>query len=80
MRVTTKIGDKGTTRLYTGDEVWKDSPIIEANGTLDELTSFLGEARHYVDKEFQQIIDKIQEDLYKIMGEIGSKGKDSGNF
>ncbi|AAL81103.1 hypothetical protein PF0979 [Pyrococcus furiosus DSM 3638] len=31
-----------------------------------------------MDKEFQQIIDKIQEDLYKIMGEIGSKGKIQG--
>ncbi|AFK22665.1 cob(I)yrinic acid a,c-diamide adenosyltransferase [Pyrococcus sp. ST04] len=78
MKVTTKVGDKGTTRLFGGDEVWKDSPITEANGTLDELTSFLGEARHYVDENIREIIDTIQIHIYKIMGELGSKGKIKG--
>ncbi|CAB50280.1 cob(I)yrinic acid a,c-diamide adenosyltransferase [Pyrococcus abyssi] len=78
MRVTTKVGDKGSTKLFGGDEVWKDSPIIEANGTLDELTSFLGEARHYLNDEMREIIDRIQMDIYKIMGELGSKGDIKG--
>ncbi|AEC52199.1 hypothetical protein PNA2_1284 [Pyrococcus sp. NA2] len=78
MRVTTKVGDKGSTRLFKGDEVWKDSPIIEANGTLDELTSFLGEVRHYVKDDIREIIDKIQLDIYKIMGHLGSKGEIEG--
>nr|6C9K_A Chain A, DARP14 - Subunit A with DARPin [synthetic construct]6C9K_B Chain B, DARP14 - Subunit A with DARPin [synthetic construct]6C9K_C Chain C, DARP14 - Subunit A with DARPin [synthetic construct]6C9K_D Chain D, DARP14 - Subunit A with DARPin [synthetic construct]6C9K_I Chain I, DARP14 - Subunit A with DARPin [synthetic construct]6C9K_J Chain J, DARP14 - Subunit A with DARPin [synthetic construct]6C9K_K Chain K, DARP14 - Subunit A with DARPin [synthetic construct]6C9K_L Chain L, DARP14 - len=78
MRITTKVGDKGSTRLFGGEEVWKDSPIIEANGTLDELTSFIGEAKHYVDEEMKGILEEIQNDIYKIMGEIGSKGKIEG--
>nr|8G3K_A Chain A, Cob_adeno_trans domain-containing protein [Thermoplasma acidophilum] len=78
MRITTKVGDKGSTRLFGGEEVWKDDPIIEANGTLDELTSFIGEAKHYVDEEMKGILEEIQNDIYKIMGEIGSKGKIEG--
>ncbi|AEH24361.1 cob(I)yrinic acid a,c-diamide adenosyltransferase [Pyrococcus yayanosii] len=75
MRVTTKTGDRGTTSLFGGDRVWKDSPIIEANGTIDELTSFLGEARHYLDDEMRVIIDTVQGHLYSIMAELGSKGR-----
>ncbi|MFA4662296.1 cob(I)yrinic acid a,c-diamide adenosyltransferase [Pyrococcus kukulkanii] len=78
MKVTTKVGDKGTTRLFGGEEVWKDSPITEANGTIDELTSFLGEARHYVDEQIREILDKVQTHLYRIMGELGSKGQFKG--
>ena len=37
MKIYTKFGDKGKTRLYGGDVVDKDHPRIEAYGTLDEL-------------------------------------------
>ncbi|MCD6130962.1 MAG: ATP:cob(I)alamin adenosyltransferase, partial [Candidatus Hydrothermae bacterium] len=42
MGIITKTGDKGTTGIFTGDRIAKLSPIIEANGTIDELSSFLG--------------------------------------
>jgi ATP:cob(I)alamin adenosyltransferase len=75
MSVTTKTGDKGLTGLFTGDRVAKFSPIMEANGTIDELDSFLGEAKHYVPKEMGEILEKIQVQLYDLMAELASKGK-----
>jgi cob(I)alamin adenosyltransferase len=43
--ITTKVGDKGTTFLFSGEEVPKDSPRTDAYGDLDELVSVLGVAR-----------------------------------
>jgi cob(I)alamin adenosyltransferase len=44
-RVYTRQGDQGETSLAGGQRVPKDSPRIEAYGTVDELNSFLGVAR-----------------------------------
>src|SRR5690349_14805497 len=44
-RVYTRRGDQGETGLAGGQRVPKDSPRIEAYGTVDELNSFLGAAR-----------------------------------
>jgi len=75
MSVTTKTGDKGLTGLFTGDRVTKFSPIMEANGTIDELDSFIGEAKHYVPEEMVEILEKVQLQLYNLMAELASKGK-----
>ena len=42
MRIYTKYGDKGFTRLYGGDRVSKTHIRVEAYGTMDELCSHLG--------------------------------------
>jgi cob(I)alamin adenosyltransferase len=44
-RVYTRRGDRGETSLAGGQRVPKDSPRIEAYGTVDELNSFVGAAR-----------------------------------
>ena len=44
-RVYTRQGDAGDTALAGGQRVAKDSPRIEAYGTVDELNSFLGTLR-----------------------------------
>ena len=44
-RVYTRRGDQGQTGLVGGQRVSKDSPRIEAYGTVDELNAFLGAAR-----------------------------------
>jgi len=75
MSITTKTGDKGLTGLFTGDRVAKFSPIMEANGNIDELDSFLGEAKHYVPEEMVETLERIQAQLYDLMAEIASKGK-----
>ena len=40
--VYTRRGDKGETSLYGPRRVSKDSPRVEAYGTIDELNSYLG--------------------------------------
>lgn len=41
-KVYTKRGDKGNTDLIGGDRVAKDSPHVEAYGTVDELMAAVG--------------------------------------
>lgn len=45
-RVYTRRGDEGATSLVGGQRVPKDDLRIEAYGTVDELNSFIGLARH----------------------------------
>jgi cob(I)alamin adenosyltransferase len=44
-RIYTRTGDHGETALVGGGRVPKDSPRIEAYGTIDELNSIVGLAR-----------------------------------
>ena len=44
-RIYTRTGDHGETALVGGRRVPKDSPRIEAYGTVDELNSIIGLAR-----------------------------------
>ncbi|WP_297488361.1 cob(I)yrinic acid a,c-diamide adenosyltransferase [Thermococcus sp.] len=75
MPITTKTGDKGMTGLFTGERVAKFSAIMEANGTIDELDSFLGEAKHQLPEDMAGIIEKLQVKLYDLMAEVASRGK-----
>ncbi|KPU62706.1 cobalamin adenosyltransferase [Thermococcus sp. EP1] len=75
MPITTKTGDDGITGIFTGERVAKFSPIIEANGSIDELSSFLGEAKHYVDEDLKKLLEELQIELYSLMADIGSKGE-----
>ena len=43
-RIYTKTGDEGMTGLGGGQRVSKDSPRVEAYGTVDELNSLIGAA------------------------------------
>ncbi|MGT2785032.1 cob(I)yrinic acid a,c-diamide adenosyltransferase [Streptococcus merionis] len=43
MRIYTKYGDTGFTRLYGGDRVSKTHVRVEAYGTMDEVCSLLGQ-------------------------------------
>ncbi len=45
MKVYTKTGDKGTTGLYGGTRVSKNSLKIDSYGTVDELNSYLGDRK-----------------------------------
>ena len=46
MKIYTKKGDKGETRLLYGDAVSKDSIAPEAYGSVDELVAALGLVRY----------------------------------
>ena len=49
MKIYTKKGDKGDTKLLYGDAVSKDSIAPEAYGSVDELVAALGLIRYEKD-------------------------------
>ncbi len=53
-RVYTRTGDKGETALVGGRRVAKDSPRIEAYGTIDELNSIVGLARVFNEERLKK--------------------------
>ncbi len=75
MSITTKTGDSGQTSLYSGERIWKDDARVEAYGTLDELDTFICDARHLIeDPSSDAILEEIQKKLSRIMGELASTG------
>jgi len=72
--VITKGGDKGETSLYSGERVLKYSPEIEAVGTIDNLSSYLGIVRWKT--KHTNNIHTIQQKLMNGMSVIATK-KDS---
>ena len=47
IKVYTKTGDKGKTRLAGGQQIWKDSLRVEVYGDVDELNSTIGVVRAF---------------------------------
>jgi cob(I)alamin adenosyltransferase len=71
--ITTKVGDRGTTFLFSGEEVPKDSARTMAYGDLDELVSALGVARCYAQKDdVREDILAIQRDLFLVGAELAT--------
>ena len=69
-KVYTKTGDDGTTGLGSGQRVPKDSPRIEAYGTVDELNSQIGVALA------AGLNDTIASELARIQNELFHLGSD----
>lgn len=73
MSIVTKKGDKGKTFLFLGGVVAKDSPIMELEGALDELCSFLGLSKSLIkDKAKKKVLESFQEDLFVIGTEVAT--------
>lgn len=71
MSIVTKIGDKGTTRLFTGTQISKHNLRISAYGTVDELCSYLGLARSLSKVDgIQKIIHAVQHTLFQVGAEL----------
>ena len=72
-KVTTGTGDTGYTGLLGEQRVPKYDPRPDTFGTVDEATSALGLARALSsDTEVKQIIYKVQQELYLLMGELAT--------
>lgn len=77
MKIYTKTGDKGETSLYDGKRVRKDNIRVESYGTIDELNSHLGFARHFSeDQEIDSILKQIQRELFDVAGELATTNRD----
>jgi cob(I)alamin adenosyltransferase len=84
VKIYTKAGDDGKTRTINRKVCRKNSPLICVLGELDELNSFIGMAKSSCDgsigrdAEFLVILDRIQDDVYKIGAELA--GADFGKI
>lgn len=68
MKIYTRSGDDGTTGMFGGERVLKDSLAVESYGSIDELTSILGVLLTLiVDKKETLFITEVQKDLYILM-------------
>jgi cob(I)alamin adenosyltransferase len=73
-RVYTKKGDDGTTGLFYGGRVRKDSELPRAYGTVDEAQAILGLARTEAGKgsDLDAILVPIMRDLWVLMAELAT--------
>jgi cob(I)alamin adenosyltransferase len=80
-KVYTRTGDKGETALVGGRRVPKDSPRIEAYGTIDELNSIVGLARVFNEERLSEgdahrfldsVLRQIQDELFDLGSELAT--------
>jgi cob(I)alamin adenosyltransferase len=72
-KVYTKTGDAGETSLVGGRRVSKASLRVDTYGDVDELNSFIGLARAYLqDEEIDGTLSLIQNDLFTLGGDLAS--------
>ncbi len=74
MKIYTRKGDDGTTGLYGGGRVAKDSAAPEAYGTVDEAQAALGAARAAGERggELDELLVAIERDLWVLMAELAT--------
>jgi cob(I)alamin adenosyltransferase len=73
-KIYTKTGDDGTTGLYFGGRVRKDSIQIEINGVVDEAQAAMGMARaeSAPGSELNERLTALERELYILMAEVAT--------
>ncbi len=72
-KIYTRFGDRGQTKLLSGETVEKDDLRVNTYGALDELQSHLGMARSLIQEEsVRSILRAIQKDLFVAGAELAS--------
>ncbi len=77
MKIYTKSGDNGTTRLVDGSCVEKFNPRVEAYGCVDELNSVLGVIRSALAEKNgnpQNMLSPLNQNLEKIQNHLFNAG------
>ena len=75
MKIYTRTGDRGQTSLIGGTRVAKNDARIEAYGTVDELSSFIGVARaSSLPADVDAILEQVQRDLFDAGAHLASPG------
>ncbi|MEX2435158.1 MAG: cob(I)yrinic acid a,c-diamide adenosyltransferase [Balneolaceae bacterium] len=73
MKIYTKKGDKGTTSLYGGEKVEKNSQRINTYGTVDELNSVLGLILTYpLSSRGVELLHEIQHQLFVLGADLAT--------
>ena len=73
MKIYTRTGDNGTTSLSDGSRVPKDSPLLHAYGTVDELNSFIGTV---ISQNPDDFLTKVQNELFIVGGMLATPPAD----
>jgi cob(I)alamin adenosyltransferase len=80
-KVYTRTGDRGETSLVGGKRVPKDSPRIDAYGTIDELNSIVGLARVFNEESLDageahrfldEVLCRLQDELFDLGSELAT--------
>lgn len=72
VRVYTKGGDDGTTGLFYGGRVAKDSELPTAYGSVDEASAVIGLARAHAVGELDRMLVAVLRDLWVLMAELAT--------
>lgn len=73
MKIYTRTGDAGETSLLGNRRVPKNDARVEAYGTVDELSSFIGIAHaHWLESPIAEQLHQIQADLFEIGSQLAS--------
>jgi cob(I)alamin adenosyltransferase len=73
MKIYTKTGDDGTTALFGGERVHKNSLRVECYGTVDELNSIIGLAQTEISAtSVNELLQIIQNQLFSLGGELAT--------
>lgn len=74
-KIYTRTGDKGVTGLGDGSRTDKDSPRVEAFGTVDELNSAIGLVLAApLPDPVRQCLTRVQHELFDLGGELCMPG------
>lgn len=61
MKIYTKTGDKGQTRIIGKQIRYKSDPRVKAYGEIDELNSWVGYTRSLIDQQTAVLADELEE-------------------
>src|SRR3989344_3166578 len=71
MSIYTRTGDRGKTSLFGGKRTAKSNIRVEAYGSVDELSSYVGLISSKIKSLKSKVyLTEIQKDLYKIMAAL----------
>lgn len=72
--ISTRTGDGGTTRLFSGEEVPKHAARIEALGAVDEAVSALGLARAFaLHPSTRDAVREVQTRMFVVGAELATE-------
>lgn len=72
--IYTKTGDKGTTSLFDGTRIDKDSKRVDTYGTFDELNAYLSVTEKLATRqEIQEDLKEIQYKIFYLSAEVATR-------
>jgi cob(I)alamin adenosyltransferase len=82
MKIYTRKGDDGTTGLFYGGRVRKDSDQPTAYGVVDEAQAVLGIARAEAERggELDDLLVSLERDMYVLMAELATAPENRGKL